>query len=184
MTTVRVYFDDHRAGPKFARHATRLGDRMRKAMRITADETSEDIVALGRADMASAGRFGSRWMNGLHAHVSEGGGHIRIAVTHDIPYWRVFEKGAVIHGKPLLWIPLSFATDAHGVWARDFPGGLFRVNRKGDKAPLLLSKRDKKPKYFGKAFVTIPKKFHLGEITRTAARQMSSLYVRVFRALK
>jgi hypothetical protein len=152
-------------------------------MRMTAQETSENIIALGRQDIASAGRFGSRWMQGLHADVSEGGGSIRISVYHEVPYWRVFEKGATIHGKPMLWIPLSFARDAQGVWARNYPGGLFRVDRQG-KAPLLLSRDTKEPKYFGKESVTIPKKFHLAGITRKAAQQVGDLFKQIFAALK
>lgn len=183
LTTLRVYFDSDRAGPKFERSVFRQADIVRQAARTTAKETADDILALGRADIQSAGRFGSRWTQGLHAEVTEGGGSIRIAVTHDVPYWRVFEKGAVIHGRPMLWIPLSFAADAQRVWARDYPGGLFRVDRPG-KAPLLLSRESKEPKYFGKEFVTIPKKFHLGEITRKAARQMKELYRRIYGALK
>lgn len=184
MTTTRVYFDNQRSGPLF-RRGTRnwLGDTVRTGMRMAARETAEDIVALGRRDIASAGRFGERWMKGLHADVTEGGGSIRLAVTHDIPYWRVFEKGATIHGKPMLWIPLSFARDAQNVWARDYPGGLFRVNRLG-KAPLLLSRDTHEPKYFGKESVTIPKKFHLAEITRKAAQQIGPLFKRIFAALK
>lgn len=182
MTTTRVWFDQERTGPLFRRGTKNwLGDTVRDSMRMAAKETAENIVALGRADIASAGRFGSRWMKGLHADVTEGGGNIRIAVTHEVPYWRVFEKGATIHGKPMLWIPLSFAADAQRVWARDYPGGLFRVERAG-KAPLLLSRESKEPKYFGKESVTIPKKFHLEEIARKAAQQIGDLFKRIFAA--
>lgn len=181
MTTVRVYFDNDRIGPKFQRSVYRQADNVRQSMRLAAKETADDIVALGRADIGQAGRFGSRWMQGLHADVTEGGGNIRLAVYHDVWYWRVFEKGAVINGKPMLWIPLSFATDAQGVFARDYPGGLFKVERAG-KAPLLLSREDKKPKYFGKESVTIPKKFHLAEISRRAAQQLGDLYRRIFKS--
>jgi hypothetical protein len=68
----------------------------------------------------------------------------------------VFQEGRVIHGKPLLWIPLSFS-DAVGIRARDY-GPLFRVDRSG-KSPLLLSPKDGEPKYSGHEQITIPKKF-------------------------
>jgi hypothetical protein len=58
------------------------------------------------------------------------------------------------------------------------------VNRKG-KAPLLLSARDKKPKYFGKLSVRIPKKFHILEIGREVARKLKEFYrVRMSRGKK
>jgi hypothetical protein len=56
-----------------------------------------------------------------------------------VKFWRVFQNGAIIHGKPMLWIPLSFAKDAQGIRAKDYPGKLFRVDRKGGLAPLLMT---------------------------------------------
>jgi hypothetical protein len=85
----------------------------------------------------------------------------------------VFELGAKIFGRPLLWIPLSFARDAQGLRARDFPEPLFRVNRLG-KAPLLMSKTG--PKYFGKESVTIPRKWQLRAVIRGVSRRMNRYY--------
>lgn len=84
----------------------------------------------------------------------------------------------MISGKPLLWIPLDFASDAKGVRARDYPGRLFRVDRAG-KAPLLLS--DDGPKYFGKEQVRIPKKWHLRQIAAQVSRKMNSYFKRAMR---
>jgi hypothetical protein len=146
-------------------------------MREAAKDAKNEIEKRGRADIAAAGRFGSRWTDGFRVSVSEGGGHVRIEAKEAVPYWSVFQYGAIIHGKPLLWIPLSFADDAQGVRARDYPGQLFRVDRKGGKAPLLLTPGSPaKPKYFGKEFVTIPKKFHLLEIIRDVAKNFRNLY--------
>lgn len=176
MTAVRFYTDASRAGPLFRRSVYRQADRVRSSMRGAARDAADTIVALGQGDIARAGNFGSRWTDGLHADVTEGGGNIRINVTHDVPYWSVFEHGATIAGRPMLWIPLSFATDAQGKRARDFPGRLFRVDRKTGGAPLLLSAEDKEPKYFGADEVTIPKKFHLTEITRSIAQRFADIY--------
>jgi hypothetical protein len=176
MVGIRVYIDSERAGPLFKRAVTRQGDRVRAAARAAAHDAADEIKTRGDADIKSAGRFGSRWTDGFHVDVTEGGGNIRIAATEDVPYWRVFEYGAIIRGKPLLWIPLSFASDAQGIRASEYPGRLFRVDRAG-KAPLLLTPgKPAKPKYFGKASVTIPKKFHLIEITRDVSRRVKDFY--------
>lgn len=181
MVGIRLYVDDERAGPLFKRAVTKQKDRVLASARDAAQDAADEILDKGRADIKQAGKFGSRWTDGLHSDVTEGGGNIRISTTHDVPYWTVFQFGKVINGKPLLWIPLSFAKDAQGVRARDY-GPLFRVNRKGGKAPLLLSPgKPAQPKYFGKASVTIPKKFHLIEIVRAAARHVKDFYKERFK---
>lgn len=182
MTTVRLYFDSDRVGPKFTRSVYRQAGEVRRAMRAAAFDASEEIRLRSARDMASAGNFGPRWTGGLHVDITEGGGSIRMAAWHEVPYFSVFQYGKVIYGKPLLWIPLSFATDAKGVLARNYPGGLFRVDRKAPgKAPLLLSYSTKEPKYFGKESVTIPKKFHVVEIIRDVARKLPTLYADNFK---
>lgn len=182
MTALRIYFQGERAGPLLKRATQRQGDRVREAARATAQEAREQILERGRDDIASApGNWGSRWLDGLKADVSEGGGNIRIAVYHKIPYFGVFQNGAVIRGRPLLWIPLSFSDAATAMWpgvgvrARDYPGRLFRVDRK-QGAPLLLDSYSKKPQYFGKESVTIPKKFHIREIALEVARRLKEVY--------
>lgn len=182
MTTLRIYFQGERAGPMLQRATRRAGERVRAAARDTASQAAEEIVERGRADIAAApGNWGTRWLEGLTAAVSEGGGSIRIAVSHKIPYFGVFQHGAVIQGRPLLWIPLSFSDAATAMWpgrgvrARDYPGRLFRVDRKVG-APLLLDSFSKKPQYFGKESVTIPKKFHVLEVAIEVARRLREYY--------
>lgn len=182
MPTVRLYFDNQRVGQKFERSVTRQAARVRNAARAAAFEASEEIRKRSAADMASAGNFGPRWTGGLNIDITEGGGNIRIAFSHNVSYFNVFQYGAVIKGKPLLWIPLSFASDAKGVLARNFPGGLFYVDRsKKGKAPLLLSRQSRQPKYFGKEQVTIPKKFHVIEIIRDVSKSVRSYFLKNFR---
>lgn len=181
MTTIRLYFDGERAGQKFERSVTRQGARVRNAMRAAAFDASEEIRELAAADMAAAGDFGPRWTGGLNVVITEGGGNIRMAFNHNVDYFSVFQYGKVIEGKPLLWIPLSFAEDAKGVLARNFPGGLFRVDRsKKGKAPLLLSYATRQPKYFGKESVTIPKKFHVIEIIQDVAKRIPAFFKQNF----
>lgn len=178
MVAVRIYLDGDRAGPLFRRAWENQAKSIKDAVRGAARDAADEIVRKGRADIEGAGRF-SKWAQGLNATVTEGGGNIRVSVSIDkkqAPWFWVFQNGMVIHGKPLLWIPLSFAQDAQGVMARDFGGGLFRVDRKSGGAPLLLSIKDKQPKYFGKEYVTEPKKFHVVEIARDAARRLRDFY--------
>lgn len=174
MTAVRIYMDGERAGPLFRRGIQRQGELIRAAVRGMANDAADDIERRGREDIAQAGNFGNRWTEGFHADVTEGGGNIRIAVSEDVPYWRVFQEGALILGKPLLWIPI--ATDAQGISAKDYPGALFRVDRKSDALPLLLSAEDKQVKYFGKESVQEKKLFHLIEIAQDTARKLRDYF--------
>lgn len=179
MTTLRITVGNTQAGARFRRSLRNKSVAVRAAMRATANEAAQQIETDGRANIAGAGNFGARWTDGWKATVGEGGGFIRIRVTMGVPYWTVFQHGKVIQGKPLLWIPLSFATDAKGVRARDYPGQLFRVNR-ASGAPLLLTTGGE-PKYFGKESVTIPKKFRLLEIVRKVSQSMRQLYLRNYK---
>lgn len=151
-------------------------EKQRKAIVAAATRAKTEIETRGRADIRAGGNFGSeRWQQGFQAKLSYTSvGNAVIRVTHSVKYWKVFEFGARIMGKPMLWIPLAFATAAKlKVRARDYPGRLFRVDRKG-KAPLLLDKTG--PQYFGKQSVTIPKKFHLRQVVREVSRNMRQYY--------
>ena len=180
---IRVAFGREQLGRRFSAGIKRERTRVLAALRQTADEAATQIEDEGRANIAGAGRFGARWIFGFKASVSEGGGFLRIGLSMPdeapMKHWRVFQHGATIHGKPLLWIPLSFATDAQGVLARNYPGKLFRVERFG-KAPLLMASGGE-PKYFGKEQVTIPKKFRLLEIAAEVSRRMRDIYRKNFR---
>jgi hypothetical protein len=212
MVAVRFYVDDDKAGPAFRRATARFGQRMVKAVQDAADETAADIQDRGRDDIAAAGRFGARWIDGFTATVSQGGGNIRIDVNEAVPYWTVFEYGKVISGDPLLWIPLGYqegVNPAAGIRARDYGSLLFRVDRKSDGLPLLLEPLNPSAgtrrrragsggggsattaraggetavvRYFGKESVTIPKKFHIHEIVREAAGRMGGLVKEFFRS--
>ncbi len=178
--TVRIFLSGEKVGPQLARSASKNLKKILAAERGAADDVINYVEPIARSDISSAGKFGARWSDGFKGKRTEGGGFIK--VTFSMPsappmkFWRVFEFGAIIRGKPLLWIPLSFAADAKGINARDYPGKLFRVNRVG-KAPLLLaSGKPAQPKYFGKEFVTIPKKFHLTQIIRDGAKKLKLFY--------
>jgi hypothetical protein len=176
---VRLNLAGERIGPQLERNSVKWKARINDAARGAAKDVVEYVEPKARADIRGAGQFGQRWSSGFVGKVTEGGGNIRVSFSMPseppMRHWRVFEFGAVIRGKPLLWIPLSFAKDAQGIRARDYPGKLFRVDRKAG-APLLLGGNPATPKYFGKTQVTIPKKFHLRDIIKEGAKQLKLFY--------
>ncbi|ODR98061.1 hypothetical protein AUC68_11215 [Methyloceanibacter methanicus] len=161
-----------------------IKDRITRAVRGTTTEAARVVVKEGRRDITSApGNWGTRWPASLRADTEVNQSRGVVTVYSTIPYFKIFEYGGKIKGKPLLWIPLGFASDARNVMARDYPGGLFRVDRTG-KAPLLLSRSTGEPKYFGKESVDIPQKFHIRETCRSVGRRVKDIYYRVYRSLK
>jgi hypothetical protein len=175
LARVRVYINGDKVGPTIGRVLATQSDLVREGVQAAAIDFVSAFRARAAADIAGAGKFGSRWTDGFTATVSQGGGNVKIDITHQVPYFNVFQYGATIRGKPMLWIPLSFASDAKGILARNY-GRLFRVDRKVG-APLLLAPgKPAQPKYFGKESVTIPKKFHTVEIAREMAQGFREFY--------
>jgi len=183
---IRFELGDKQVGRRFRFGFTRFAERVGRAAARSALEVAEEIEDRVKVQIAGAdGEFGLRWPRGFHAEpqVRPGTNEIVIRAWHDIFYWTVHEFGAVIRGKPLLWIPLSFADDAKGVWARDYPGGLFRVDRAG-KAPLLLSRETGEPKYFGKESVKVPPRFKIRAIIKDVSTKIRNVYRRNYKATK
>jgi hypothetical protein len=181
MTVTFKYENGDQLGPKFTFGVQRFRDRAIEAAQAAARRAAQEIEIEGRANIRAGGNFGSdRWQQGFRARVSfQSRSDMSIRITHDVPYWVVFEEGRVIRGKPLLWIPLSFSTAGRlKVRARNYPKPLFRVDRHG-KAPLLLD--DTGPQYFGKEQVRIPRKWRLRSIVKTVARRMGTFYKEAFR---
>jgi hypothetical protein len=181
---LRIYLDGERFGQTFRRETERFGKRVNMALRMAAKEAAQEIEERGRASIQEGGNFGSRWTEGFNATVSQGGGQIRIDVTEDVPYWRVFEYGATISAKGksgYLWIPFEFADDAKGVWPRDYASPLFKVTRKSPELAMLWTwtpgeKDSAEPKYFGKESVTIPQKWQLRDIIGQVATELKDYY--------
>jgi hypothetical protein len=183
MAGIRLNFDStaKQSGRKLLVISKRFGEKQTLAVQAVARRVKDELETEGRANIRAGGNFGSeRWQEGLQARLSyQGRADIFIRMTHAVKYWRVFEYGAKILGKPLLWIPLSFSEAGRlKVRARDFPGQLFRVDRAG-KAPLLLDKNG--PQYFGKESVRIPKKWTLRKITAQVSRNMRKYYSEAMR---
>lgn len=158
-----------------------LYDRMAQAITASTNMAASMIETLGRIDIAESGKFGMRWIMGLHVTANGAMGNMRISMTHDIPYAGIFEAGGTIHGNPLLWIPLS-GTDAEGIQAGEYKEGMFSGKSKSG-TPLLFSISDKLPKYFGTESVTIPQTFHLRDIQMSVMRNYRQIFETEFRKL-
>jgi len=110
-------------------------------------EAGEIVKAQGRADIAAAG-FSRRWQNTLRVNIyPRGRTSIDAAalIFHRIQYAGVFEEGAVIGGKPKLWLPLPTAPKRAGrskmtpaLYVRTV-GPLVSIERPG-KPPLLAGR--------------------------------------------
>ncbi len=97
-----------------------------KAATAAVREVAEMAKSQGRASIAGAG-FSRKWQNALRAKIyPPGRDSMRAAalIYHKVPYAEVFEEGAVIHGKPLLWLPLPNAP--FGAGGRRIPASKFR----------------------------------------------------------
>src|SRR5215210_2303463 len=93
-----------------------------RAVREAADLAKTD----GRSSIAVAG-FSRKWQNALQAKVYPSNrDSMRAAalIYHKVPYAEVFEQGAIIQGKPLLWLPLPSAP--FGAGGRRVPAARFR----------------------------------------------------------
>lgn len=162
-------------GPKFTRNMAGLAERMARAIDTAANMVASMIEEACRIDIASSGKFGYRWIEGLHVKVDPYGNIGRqLTVNHDIPFFDIFESGGEIAGKPLMWIGLS-GTDAEGVAPSEYRGGLFSI-RRPNGLPLMFSIQDKRPRYFGVSSVNIPQKFHLNEAITTVMGDFQSVF--------
>jgi hypothetical protein len=154
-----------------------FGSDLQSAFNTAKNMAASMILDQSRTDIASAGRFGSSYLKGLTVKVE--GNSIKTQLTS--PGASVFQTGGTIHGKPLLWLPIS-GTDAVGTRAHDYPHKLFSVNRKAGGPPLLFSVADHAPKYFGVPSVHIPKKFHLSEIQLRVMQNFATYFNTALRA--
>jgi Family of unknown function (DUF6441) len=149
-------------------------------------EVAADAVQEGRRNIAGAGAFGPKWQQGLKfrtVDAAEGGEpslQAKAIIFHSFGIAGIFEHGATIEGKPLLWIPTT-------------PGGP-PASRSGKKLvsatvrgqPMLFDANDRdrhrKPLYVGVPSVRIPKKFRITEIVKQHAKQLGMLFLKHFKS--
>jgi len=130
----------------FLRALTEGEKPMAKAATSAVREAADVAKARGRASIAAAG-FSKKWQNALRTNVyPRGRDSMRAAalIYHKVPYAQVFEEGAIIHGKPLLWLPLPNAP---------FGSGGKRISpskfRQQTGSPLYAIRRPGKPPMLG-----------------------------------
>lgn len=180
---LRVFMEKQKLGDTVATRATKRYNRAADAARFALSDARDRIITAGRQDISSGGKFGARWVQGLQGNIQPANKrtiNLVLTITQAVPYWKVFEFGTRIFGKPLLWIPLPW--NPTKVRARDFPGKLFRVERKG-KNPLLMVKKGKTAQamYVGVKSVKQKKRFHLRSIIKRVAKQIPALFRRANR---
>lgn len=128
----------------FAETMTAIAEPMAHAGTAAIRKIGEEVKTKARASIAAAG-FSLRWQQALRVDVYPVRGESLDAaahIYHRIPYAGVFERGASIPGRPLLWLPLS-QTPTRGGGRRLTPaqyiasiGPLHTIHRPG-KPPLL-----------------------------------------------
>ena len=130
---------------EFAAELQKIEQPIAKAATAAVREAAELAKTAGRANIAGAG-FSRKWQNALQAKVyppNRDSMRPAALIYHKVTYARVFEEGAVIHGKPLLWLPLPNAPVGAG--GRGIPASKFRQQvgwplytiRRPGKPPLL-----------------------------------------------
>jgi uncharacterized protein DUF6441 len=149
-------------------------------------ETATDAVVEGRSNIAGAGRFGPKWQSGLQYALkdAEAGGEpslqAKAIIFHKFGIAGVFEHGATIEGKPLLWIP----TDPNAPPAGRSGKKLVSATVRGQPVLFDAGDRDRhrKPLYIGVPSVRIPKKFRIIEIVKEHAKQIGMMFLKHFKS--
>jgi hypothetical protein len=181
---IRLTFNTAKAVAQFSGMVKRGEDALfRLASRYAMQQSAIIISQRVERDIASAGNFGPRWAASFIVDTRfEGGTRGVMRAGFSIPYAHVHEFGAVIHGRPLLWIPLSW--NAFKGRAGEYPGRLFRVEREG-RNPLLFSVDDKQAKYVGVKQVTLRPRFHIRQIVlQVVTVELPRLFARYLQGVK
>jgi hypothetical protein len=150
-------------------------------------ETAADAVQEGRQNIGAAGPGFTRakWQSGLQyltKDASKGGEaslQAKAIIFHKYGIAGVFEHGATIQGKPLLWIPTE-----HGAPTASRSGKkLVSATVRGK--PMLFDANDKdrsrKPLYIGVKSARIPKKFRITEIVKEHVAKFTTLFIKHFK---
>lgn len=145
------------------------------------------LLKRGRANIAAAG-FSSKWQAAWKVNVFANEGTLSPAIFghHTIPFSNVFEKGARIAGKPLLWLPLPNIPKFLGgkrttpeLWVR-VVGPLASVRRHSGGKPLLVGKlpgtQENVPLFVGVPAVKIGKRFDLARVGESVSDDLPAIF--------
>jgi hypothetical protein len=148
-------------------------------------ETAANSVQEGRKDIATAGAFVGTWVSGLQYRTKgarQGASpslNAEATIFHRYGIAAVFEHGATIAGKPLLWIPTTRGGPAPK------KSGKKLVSATINGHPVLFDAADhdrhRKPLYVGVPSVRIKKRFHITEIVKDNVKHMAELFIKNFK---
>jgi hypothetical protein len=148
-------------------------------------ETAQDAVTEGRANIAASGLFGARWQQALKFTMKDAGDdtnpslQAKAIIFHSFRIAGVFEYGATIEGKPLLWIPTTPGMPPAG------RSGKKLISATIHGKPVLFDASDpdrhRKPLYIGVPLARIQKKWHITEIVQQHAAQIAQLFIKYFK---
>lgn len=169
---------------EFDRATETMREKIQDAGAAAMKETQIGVKVGGRRAIAGGG-FGRKWQNAFRVNLYPKRGRASnpaVFAYHKIPYAGVFEKGAVIKGKPVMWLPLPHIPKKMGgrrttpeSYAKRFGKMITITSPKGHQ--IILGRRSRRkgaqlePIFVGLTVVTIRKKFDLdGVFTREANR--------------
>ena len=150
-------------------------------------ETAANAVQEGRSNIAGAGAgfAQAEVATGLQYRTkgaTEGGEpslQAKAIIFHKYGIAGVFEYGATIQGKPLLWIPTRHGAPTASKSGKKLTSATVRGR------PMLFDaddkNRDRKPLYIGVPSVRIPKKFRITEIVKKHVAKIAMLFIKHFK---
>lgn len=179
----RVKFNGKEAAGASERWGKKNKARFQRALDVSSEEARDTIKREGDASIRAGGNFRDSWTDAFIVDrvKTTTGYSITVGFSQDRWYGLIFEYGGIIKPRTadLLWIPLSHT--GVKVRARDYPGGLFRVDRKVGR-PLLLSRTTGEPIYFGISQVKQRRRFFIRDVIRRTRTQFGNMYRRAMRA--
>jgi len=148
-------------------------------------DVAASSVQEGRSNIAGSGRFTGGWVSRLQYRTqgaAEGGEpslQAKAIVFHSIGLAGVFEHGATIAGRPLLWIPTRRGAPPASRSGKKLTSATVRGR------PMLFDADDKdrqrKPLYIGVPSVRIPKKWRITEIVKENVAKIAEAFIRNFK---
>jgi Family of unknown function (DUF6441) len=160
----------------FQRWLKELQKQIEEAKAGAVQDAAALAIAEGRANVAGAG-FPARWQAAVRSrfYPNKQSGDPAAIVFDVIPFAGVFETGATIQGRPLLWLPIGGKAGVRS--PRQYPGRLVSVNVRG-KPPLLFdaAKRKLGPLFVGVRTVTLRKRLDIARILKLAAERVGEFY--------
>jgi hypothetical protein len=181
---MRIVIDNGQSTAAWASRMVARGPATRQATLAAGEMVADETQSKGRADIATAGRFGPRWTSAFtsKAHPIPDG----VTVVSSMSgwaglHWRPFEEGGEVQGQPLIWIPFSDG-DAVGVPLSQYPAPLIHRTSRGG-LPLLISTSTHRGAYFGKESITVRKFFHLEEICHDVGETIDDKFETAYQGL-